>query len=303
MKLLYSFCTPVACADGEDVPNPVISDAAGNLFGSTLGGVDYRGAVYELHRRPGGGYKYEVLHVFTHTIDPIGALVMDTSGNLYGVAEGLDVPGNSGQIFVLSPQKHGQWIERLMYNFCPKRPCIDGNFPPTGLAYAGQRSGALYDGKSPLYGVTKEGGKYSGGTVFELRRTRNGWVHRKLHDFCQSGSDCTDGAGPEASLLVDDSGNLFGVTTYGGKNGGPGHYSGTVFELSRVGKSWVETVLYSFCSEASCADGAYPQSPVAFDPAGNLYGFTTAGGAPCVLRGEYHGCGVAYKIAPDGANS
>lgn len=303
-KLLYSFCTPVACADGEDVPNPVISDAAGNLFGTTQGGVDFKGAVYELHRRPDGGYKYELLHVFDlPAINPTGALVIDTRGNLYGVAEGFDVSGNFGRVFELSRQKHGEWSEKVLYNFCPAKPCTDGAFPVAGLAYANQRSGVPYDGKSPLYGVTKEGGQYYGGTVFELRRTRSGWVHRKLHDFCQSGSDCSDGEGPEASLLVDDSGNLFGVTTYGGKNGGPGMLSGTVFELSPAGKTWVETVLYSFCGQASCADGAYPQSPVAFDAAGNLYGFTTTGGAPCALEGHYDGCGVAYKIVPNGANS
>jgi hypothetical protein len=303
-KILYSFCTPAACADAEDVPNPVISDSAGNLFGTTLGGVNYQGAAYELRRRKNGSYEYQLLHVFAPPmINPIGALIMDTQGNLYGVAEGFDQSGNFGRIFELS-QQNGQWIETALYNFCPQGPpCQDGGFPPAGLAYANQRSGLPYDGKSPLFGVTKEGGAHAGGTVFEMQRSKKGWVHSKLYDFCSSGSDCADGDGPEAQLLIDASGNLFGVTTYGGKNGGPAHLSGTAFELSPAGTTWTQTVLYSFCSTDSCADGAYPQSPLTFDSTGNLYGFTTAGGAPCALRKQYDGCGVAYKILPAGANS
>jgi hypothetical protein len=301
MKILYGFCVPTVCASG-DQPNPLISDSAGNLFGTTVGGPDYIGKIFELRRHPGGRYEYSVLYTFDEVVDPIGALVMDTKGNLYGAAEGFSIiPGDLGEIFELSPQKHGSWTLNVLYKFCPQMPCTDGATPLAGLAYANQRSGALYDGKSPLFGTTREGGAYSGGTVFVMQPGKDGWVHEKLYDFCASGPDCTDGKGPEAQLLVDGSGNLFGVTTYGG-NTGTGNGSGTAFELTPAGTTWTETVLHAFCSQVSCTDGEYPQSAVAFDSTGNLYGFTTAGGAPCLLRKQFQRCGVAYKIVPNGAN-
>lgn len=301
MKILHAFCGEPTCSDG-DRPNPLISDSAGNLFGTTLGGVNALGEVFELHRRANGGYRYEILYTFIQVIDPVGALVIDTKGNLYGVAEGLDQKGNAGQIFELSRGKSG-WTAKALYNFCQDIDCTDGFFPQAGLAYANQRSGAPYDGKSPLFGTTAMGGTHGGGTVFEMLPGKKAWTHTKLYDFCVSGNSCTDGMYPQAQLLLDSSGNLYGATTYGGKNGGDGTLSGTVFELSPAGNSWTESVLYSFCSAYACADGAWPQSPLAFDASGNLYGFTTAGGATCMLANEYQGCGIAYEIVPNGTNS
>jgi uncharacterized repeat protein (TIGR03803 family) len=94
-----------------------------------------------------------------------------------------------------------------------------------------------------------------------------------------------DGANPESRLTMSGS-NLYG-TTYGGGLG-----SGTVFELSPDGSGgWTETVLYNFCSESNCADGANPTySYVTFDGQGNLYGTAYAGGA--------NGYGVVYKLTP-----
>jgi uncharacterized repeat protein (TIGR03803 family) len=107
-----------------------------------------------------------------------------------------------------------------------------------------------------------------------------------------------DGANPEAGLVQDSAGNLFGTTIGGGTLG-----FGTVFEVDSLGD---ETVLYSFTAGT---DGAAPSAGVILDGKGNLFGTTRDGGNPAC------GCGVVYKLdtnnnftvlhtftgAPDGA--
>jgi uncharacterized repeat protein (TIGR03803 family) len=107
-----------------------------------------------------------------------------------------------------------------------------------------------------------------------------------LYNFCQM-SNCADGGGPNGPLVFDAAGNLYGTTTYGGAapNGG-----GTVFELSPSQGSWTETVLYSFCSQPSCADGQTPEGALIFDSQGNLYGTTYSGGA--------YGYGTVFELSP-----
>lgn len=83
---------------------------------------------------------------------------------------------------------------------------------------------------------------------------------------------------PLGGLIQDSKGNLYGTTEAGGTGcGGAG--CGTVFELSNPGGKWTETVLYSFCSQSNCTDGAGPSGGVIQDAQGNLYG-TTYGGGP-----------------------
>ena len=96
-----------------------------------------------------------------------------------------------------------------------------------------------------------------------------------------------DGANPESRLAFYGA-NLYG-TTYGGGLG-----SGTVFELTPDGSGgWTENVIYSFCSVASCADGANPTySYLIFDSFGNLYGTAYAGGA--------NGYGAVFELSPSG---
>ena len=105
----------------------------------------------------------------------------------------------------------------------------------------------------------------------------------------------TDGAGPEAGLLMDASGNLYGTTTFGGNVngahcGGSGYIGcGTVFELDTNG---METVLHNFAGP----DGANPRANLIMDAKGGLYGTTVAGGTGCV--GEtFEGCGLVFKLS------
>ena len=87
-----------------------------------------------------------------------------------------------------------------------------------------------------------------------------------LHTFTGG----ADGANPEAELIFDQAGNLYGTTVAGGQNG-----NGVVFQLTPAGSGWTEHVLYNFTGGA---DGGSPAAGLIFDPAGNLYGTTVYGG-------------------------
>jgi len=93
--------------------------------------------------------------------------------------------------------------------------------------------------------------------------------YKILHAFTGG----SDGGGIWDSVLFDAYGNLYGTTSGGGAYG-----YGTAFELSPGTKGWTETVLYSFCAQPHCDDGAIPAASLIFDGSGNLYGTTSTVG-------------------------
>ena len=85
-----------------------------------------------------------------------------------------------------------------------------------------------------------------------------------------------DGQNPYAGLVPDKSGNLYGATLLGGGSTACGLKGcGTVYELTRQNKRWMETVLYRF---QNSPDGAGPAAPLVFDNLGNLFGIAASGG-------------------------
>ncbi len=300
-KVLHSFCND--CAEGS-YPNSLTEDPHGNLFGTTSGGGIQScgdeepygcGTVFELKRKKGGGYSYTVLYQFQDGSDgafPAGPLVIDTSGNLYGTAAegGRD---NWGNVFELVRQ-NGAWSLNVLYSFCAAQNCPDGAEPKAGLTYAGQLTGKPWDGISPLFGTASVGGKggsFDSGVAFEIQPQNGNLNYQVIYDFC-SEANCADGGIPEAPLMEDASGNLYGTTmTYGGG----------VFELAPVNGGWSETVLHAFCSENNCADGWFPSGDgLAMDSSGALYGLTEQGGhEPCPLN--QYGCGVAFQLTSSGS--
>jgi uncharacterized repeat protein (TIGR03803 family) len=181
-------------------------------------------------------------------------------------------------VLVTSTWAATNWNEKVLHSFCNRRNCADGYYPYDGL---------IFDASGNLYGTTYQGGTYGYGTVFELTPTAGGgWAEKVLHGFNDE-----DGYGPFAGLIFDAAGNLYGTTTSGGA-----FNQGTVFELTpTAGGGWTEQVLYSFCSQTNCTDGAYPLAGLIFDAAGNLYGATYNGGIyPC---GAY-GCGTVFELSP-----
>jgi len=272
-------------------PNGVIFDAAGNLYGVTeYGGAHQNGGtVFELTPSGNGKWTNEVLYNFCSAPKcadgggPSGGLTFDSDGNLYGTTVGGGAGGfQAGTVFRLSPDGKGNWTETVLHSFA--RDGQDGVSPYAGV---------VLDAAGNLYGTTAfGGGSADAGIVFQLMPAANGaWNEMVLHTFC-SLSDCDDGKRPTAAVALDGSGNVYGVTTDGGKSGCVGSGGcGIAFELTpETNGKWTETVLHSFHG----ADGAVPGSALTFDAAGNLYGDTLYGGD--VGCHPPYGCGAVFEL-------
>lgn len=304
-KVLHNFCSKAGCADGDIPIGDLLLDEAGNLYGTTTHGGKYGnngtgGTVFRLSPK-GSKWTFHVLHSFCKQpscadgFSPSAGLIIGTDGSLYGVAGGGGAH-NGGVVFRLTPTGTGVYAFKLLYDFCSvvkgkQEICLDGGGPAAKVTYAGASSGAPYDGTSPLYGATTQGGGGAGegGVVFALMPSSGKrWTETVLHAFCLT--DCTDGTYITAPLWLDGTGNLFGTAQLGGDKG-----KGTVYELTPAGGgSWSFTRLYSFCPAKGCSDGKEPLSGVIMDGAGNLFGQTVDGGISD---------GVLYQIVPNGTSS
>jgi uncharacterized repeat protein (TIGR03803 family) len=268
-KLLYEF---VGSESGFQPSSGVISDASGNLYGE-LTEWDYNtGMVYKLSPNPDGTWTENVLYEFTGGADgatPEGGLIFDAAGNLYGTANhafGFD----PGVVFKLTRNRDGTWTESVIYSFTGGE---DGSFP---------NGGVIFDPAGNLYGTARYGGNLACqgaepgcGVVFKLVPNPDGsWTHSVLHSFTGG----ADGANPQAGLIFDQSGNLYGTTAFGGVfNCVDGQGCGTVFKLApQPDGSWMPSVILVF---PGFEGGGEPVSPVILDAAGNLYGTTTRGGS------------------------
>jgi uncharacterized repeat protein (TIGR03803 family) len=119
-----------------------------------------------------------------------------------------------------------------------------------------------------LYGTTNEGGSAGYGTVFKLVEVNGTYREAFLYSFLGG----NDGAFPSSSLVMDQAGNLYGTTSYGGGTRCFSLGCGTVFKITATGQ---ETILYAF---GNVPDGENPNAGLIEDSAGNLYGTTTGGG-------------------------
>jgi uncharacterized repeat protein (TIGR03803 family) len=228
---------------------------------------------------------YKSLHTFNGKdgTAPYSTLIFDHAGNIYGTTF-IGGHYNFGTIFKLTPNSSGGWNGNTLYSFCWH--CNDGGFAPV--------DGLTLDSAGNLYGTAALGGVGVGGTVFKLTQNSDGtWAESVLYNFC-SLANCADGYGPEAGVIFDAAGNLYGATELGGTLG-----RGTIFKLTpQLDGTWAESVLYSFCNGLTdtCAAGSDPISNPLFDAAGNLYGTTADGGLSTLCAGN--GCGVVFKLTP-----
>jgi uncharacterized repeat protein (TIGR03803 family) len=258
--VLYSFAN---AGDGATPVNGLIMDPAGNLYGGTYYGGAGSGTVFEVSPNGGGGWTEQVIYdvgtgyvgltmsgagdIFVgaqsavlelspnghsgwnatviHTfaggpkdgITNYSVPVLDKAGNLYGTTfEGG--AKNFGTVYKLSPvlagKKKGTYTEKILYSF--KGGKKDGTGPQTGI---------VFDAAGNIYGTTYSGGKYNDGTVFELVApvgTGKTYKEKVLWGF-----DGTDGANLDGSLILDNSGNLYGTAFNGGSR-----EDGVVFEVT-----------------------------------------------------------------------
>ena len=272
--------------DGALPLGDLIQDSAGDLYGTTkmgdsgdceLSKIHGCGTVFEL--APDG--TETVLHAFTGGNDgafPVAGVTEDKAGNLYGTtfAGGANCQSYAcGTVFEIA----ADGTETVLHSF--------GGGTDGGYVYSRLR----LDETGNLYGTTYQGGGtacygYGCGIVFELAPDG---TENVLHAFTGG-----DGAYPEAGVIKDEAGNLYGTM----KEGGSGLGYGTVFKLTPEGK---ETVLHSFTGGS---DGTSPLDRLIRDKAGNLYGTTIYGGSNgCNPVGYRHGCGTVFMIAPDGTET
>jgi uncharacterized repeat protein (TIGR03803 family) len=226
---------------------------------------------------------YQVIYNFTGGQDgkqPEAGLTIDQAGRLYGTTlQGGNTGGSCGAngcgtVFRLEPQG-ASWTLKPLYNF---QGGADGSFPYARVIFGPDGS---------LYGTTAGGGTNGLGTVFNLRPFAGvcksalcPWKETVIHSFGGA-----DGRAPDAEVVFDQAGNMYGTTSEGGTYGG-----GTVFELMpQTGGGWTEKVLYSFMGGSD--DGANPASGLIFDQSGNLWGTTLGGG---------YSSGTVYQLTPSG---
>ena len=291
--VVHSFLGPPSGGtDGAYPRGGLVFDSAGSLYGATAsGGIYGSGTIFKLTPSSGGHWKEVVIHNFADFPNdgarPTGNLIFDASGSLYGTTAGGGnevlcgdqyVQAACGTVFELSPDSSGNWKVTILYNF---KGGTDGCDPNPGLVF--DKAGSLY-GTTYLTGGSDYncwGG--SGGIAFKLSPGSGGWTEDIVFSF-----NVTSDGNPSVGLILDDSGNLYGATQYGGDC----NLCGAVFELSLVGGSWIRTVLYGF---SGGADGGLPIGNLSFDSSGNLYGSTEFGDN---LSACGNGCGTVFELKP-----
>ena len=307
-------------SDGANPEGALLRDAAGNLFGTTFAGGEVgEGTVYKIDARGVETVLFTFSASVTGS-NPASALIQDQSGNLVGIADegpggagvvyklsplgdqtllhsfqggtGRNARVPSGGLFM---DKSGNIFGTTLFG--GNGTCQFG----CGTIYRLDTAGTLRvlhsfsggsDGSQPfgplvrdaagnLYGVAKSGGDLSCpeflqsgcGVVFKL--TSNG-VFTVLHRFHGG----TGGASPEAGLLLDAAGNVFGAAGAGGFS-----ENGLVFKISTTG---TYTVLHRFTGK----DGKTPNGGLVSDPAGNLFGTAQGGGV--------NSLGTVFEMSPLG---
>jgi len=293
--------------DGAYPLDSLILDAAGNLYGTAqVGGKGTCtnnglgcGVAFKLSHGK-SGWTETVLYSFvpgkTKGVIPVGGLVFDGKGNLYGTTWapgilggplyartrggsrntfwGCNKPGCGGMVYKLAPTKNG-WKETDIYAFTGGN---DGSASQASL---------VFDAAGNLYGTTVYGGTtgcasgFGCGVVFKLTPANKGWKEATLYRFTGAG----DGAYPMGSVLFDTAGNIFSTGSAGGSSG-----KGVVFEMTLSGQKWIEAVLYNF---SGGSDGGSPFATLISDNRGNFYGTTTQGG-------DGYQSGVLYQLSPSG---
>lgn len=251
-SVLYTFA---GGTDGSD-PGPVTVDAVGNVYGTAyFGGAANVGLVYKLDT---SGHRTTLFNLpgGAGGANPGSNLLLDAAGNLYGTTLYGGI-GNIGLVYKLDTGGH----ETVEYSF---------PFSGDGANIYG---GLAIDADGNLYGTANTGGEANQGIVYKIDPAGNEtvlWAFRGT----------PDGGAPYSGVTFDSAGNLYGTTQRGGTAN-----AGTVYKLDPAGN---ETVLYSF---QNGDDGGFPQTGVALDAMGNVYGATQGGS------------GLVYKLDPAGHES
>jgi uncharacterized repeat protein (TIGR03803 family) len=275
-----SFQVLHAFTDGLDGSNPFVGvtvDQHGNVYGTTAyGGTSNLGTVFKL-ARGGSGWIFSPLYSFSGSNDGQGAglLTIGPDDTLYGTTYAGGTSG-LGTVFNVRPPATPCrsflcfWTETVLHSFTGGD---DGSIPGYGAV--------VFDRAGNLYGTTVYGGANSGGVLYELTHSQNGWTESVAYDM----SAGTTGTMPYGGVIFDSSGNLYGTAAEAG--GG----SGAVYKLLPFGSGFTGNSIYAF-PPGQPADGYSPFGGVVFDNSGNLYGIAFYGGS--------NEAGTVYQLTPSG---
>jgi len=177
----------------------LVFDSAGSLYGTTSAGGNFGlGVVFKGTPLPNGGWKKQILHHFNSGEgSPLGGLVLDATGSIYGTTKDGGAQGQ-GAVFMLQTDK----TYRVLYEF--EGGNDDGAFPNTAM---------VFDTEGNLYGTTYEGGSGIGGAntgvLYKLTPNDDGsWSESVLYDFTIWGCQ------PTGPLIIDGQNDLYGTTSY-----------------------------------------------------------------------------------------
>jgi uncharacterized repeat protein (TIGR03803 family) len=239
-----------------------VFDPAGNLFGTTvLGGRFGLGTAWELSPNGDGTWSEKVIHDFGSGTDgstPRAGLIW--GGNIFYGTTTVGGTHGAGTVFKLTPNDDGTWTETAIWNFAGGSQ--DGSMPYAEVTLDSQQN---------LWGTTIVGGKFNSGTIFELSPDFDGsWSEQVVYQFNSLGPF---GSSPQAPMLVDSKGNLYGEAIIGGSHG-----LGTVFKFTPDGIGGGQMIpLHQF---GAGIDGVEPSGGLVVDAQGNLFGTTPVGGRP-----------------------
>lgn len=253
--------------NGDNGQNPeygnLLSDANGNLYGTTSQGGNLGlgyGEVFEITNNS-GTYSGTAIPLVTFDgtegMQPLGGLIADTSGNLYGTTS--QSSEGYGTVFEVPISGTNTYLST----------------PTTLLTFTGSDNGSapndslIVDSSNNLFGTASGGGSLGGGTAFELTNTGVGTYAAPTSSLSEFGSGT--GSQPIGGLIADSNGNLFGTTRTGGD-----YSSGTVFELVKTTGGYTRNTLVSFDGSTG---GKYPYAGLIADSNGNLFGTTYMGGS------------------------
>jgi uncharacterized repeat protein (TIGR03803 family) len=301
--------------DGRDGTSPIaglVFDKAGNLYGvAAYDGADYTdGLVFELSPSP-RGWNYSIVYQFDYFEpvgrEPLGGLVIDDAGVIYGTTSFSDDDWECGTVFKSAPSG---WVP--LHTFTGPDGCVPRSnlrlsngwlvgttsgggasgqgtvfFQDTATAGFYSQSFQKAEGATPSggfnifsYGATLSGGGKGEGNVYRLGA--HGLINKVSFAFNRQA-----GYAPMGDLLtayVNGVRTMYGTTSAGGKGG-----DGTVYRLSenqQKSDHWQLSVLHSFSGE----DGKSPMAGLTTDANGSLYGTTSQGG-------DWN-CGTVFKLSP-----
>ncbi len=211
-EVLYTF---TGGSDGGNPSGRLGLDAAGNLYGTASSGGAGYGVVFELTPNSDGTWTENVLHSFTlkDGSDPLSGVTLDTAGNLYGTTSLGGIlncqsrDGGCGVVFKLDTSRKYSVLHKFA-NHPGANPYVS----------------PILDAAGNLYGATHAGGPADAGVIFKLAPASNGtWAFTVLHVFLGKPAEQ-----PDARLVLDKAGNLYGTTSNSSANGS----GGVVFEIT-----------------------------------------------------------------------